>query len=143
MNQTPDTPSDARALAQCAAEAAERAASISDLRALADMLENEPTLPMPMSFSCAVYLPRPGNDTAGPVNEVFALAEKLGTAVTYDRREGRVETAWIRGCISYRIYTRTAGFSEMPNTVVLSSPAQVPGLEATSRAGDEQRGSAA
>lgn len=106
-----------------------RAHALSDLRALVDMLENEPSLPVPMSFSCAVYLPRPTSNTddlvPDCVTEVFAAAAQLGTEVTYLPRDGRVETTWRRGCVSYRVYTRVPYPQEPTDAITVASVSEV------------------
>lgn len=107
-------------------EAAERAERISDLRAFVDMLENEPSLPVPLTFTAAAYMPRVPASDLQSVEEVFAAAEKLGTEVRYNQREGRVETTWKRGCVSYTVYTRPRPELDRASDVVtITSPAQV------------------
>ena len=138
MNQTPDTEN---------TERAERAAGISDLRALADMLENEPLLSVPFSFSGAVYMPRVGGDESVSVAEVFAAAEKLGTAVTFNQSEGIVGTVWQRGIVSYQVYARVTRPEPSLDTITVTSVSQVlPTASAIAavagalETGDEQRG---
>lgn len=108
-------------------EAVERAAILSDLRALVDMLENEPSLPVPLSFSCASYVPRHLSDELSSVAEVFAAAEKLDTEVSYNQREGNVATTWKRGSVVYLVYTRLVRpeLDKTSDVITVTSPAQV------------------
>lgn len=104
-----------------------RAERISDLRAFLDMLESEPSLPVPPMFSAAAYLPRTPTNELQRVEEVFAAAEKLGTEVRYNLREGRIETTWTRGSVHYTVYTRLARPEpdKTRDVVTVTSPAQV------------------
>lgn len=107
-------------------EAAERARALDDLRALLDMFENEPSLPVPLAFSCSSYMPRHPTDERRSVQEVFAAAEKLGTAVTYNRREGRVETQWVRGVVSYRVFARLPQeHDDTRDVITIASPDEI------------------
>lgn len=103
----------------------ERAELLSDLRALLDMLENEPSLPAPITMHATVYVPRVDGDMAVSLTEVFTIAEMLGTDVTYDRREGRVETTWKRGSVTYSVFTRLPQIEAPSDLVTLTSPAQI------------------
>lgn len=110
-----------------------RAERISDLRAFLGMLESAPSLPVPLTFTAAAYMPRTPDNEVTSVQQVFAAAEQLGTDVHYNRREGRVETTWKRGSVSYTVYTRLLR-PEPDKTwdvVTVTSPAQIPTATAT------------
>lgn len=106
-----------------------RAGLISDLRAFADMLANEPALSAPVTVSSSVYVPCVKGDAYVSVAEVFAAARKLGTEVVYNRREAIVETAWQRGAVTYRVYTRIPRHELAEDAITVTSVDQVLGVD--------------
>lgn len=104
-------------------EAAERAKFISDLRALADMLENEPQLPIPYVLDGTAFVD--GTD-AEKVAAVFQAAELLGTEVTFDRANGVCQTIYTRGKARYCVYA-SVGKESQTGKVTVASPADVLG----------------
>ncbi len=108
-------------------ESAKRAAFISDLRAIADLLENEPRLPIP-------YMPLmnsfPVGDDAAKIAVVFQAAELLDTAVTFDQARGVCETEYRRGQIRYSVYA-SIGPQSPAGKVTVTSPDQILATTAT------------
>lgn len=104
-------------------EAAKRAKFISDLRALADLLENEPQLPIPDDMYGTAYLQ---GTTAEKLKTLFALAELLDTDVTHNRRNGVCETEYKRGSVTYCLYASVdKAPAPAPEKYFVASPAQV------------------
>jgi hypothetical protein len=86
---------------------------IADLRALADMFEQQPELPAPYNMTGVAYIKHQSIQVK--VAAVFQLAQALGAAVTFDDQRGVCETGITLGRISYGVYapipkpTRTGG----------------------------------
>ena len=110
-----------------------RAAGISDLRAIADLLENEPHLPIPYMLDGTAYVD--GTD-AEKVAAVFQAAELLGTEVTFDRANGVCQTIYTRGKARYCVYA-SVGKQSKTGKVTVASPADVLGVPL--RAGELER----
>jgi hypothetical protein len=107
-------------------DAERRAAFVADLRALADLIERETSLPVPSGMRGTGFASRITDDAAGQVAIVFAAAEILGTPVSHDRSRGVVETTLTIGKVSYGVYAST----RLKAVVTVSDPSQVLGIGA-------------
>jgi hypothetical protein len=100
----------------------ERASFISDLRAMADLLENEPRLPIPHGMYGTVYLNGPSHDLA----RLFALADLLGTEVIFDRSRGVCEAQYKRGAVTYELYINVGKPPKrQDDKIVVTSPVEI------------------
>lgn len=90
---------------------------ITDLRALADMFQQHPELPIPHAMDGTAYIHHAAPQVK--VAAVFQLAQLLGTPVTYDQERGVCETSLTSGRVTYRVY------ASIPKPLRTGGPATV------------------
>lgn len=107
---------------------------VADLRALADLLERETSLPIPHEMEGTAYPSGITADKGQQVAMVFAGAELLGASVEHDRVHGTLSTSLSIGRVCYRMYIKVGSPApQREDVVTVSSPEQFLGAEAVAR----------
>jgi hypothetical protein len=102
-----------------------RAAHIASLRALADLLECEPSLPLPYCMDGTGYASGVTSDKSEQVAAVFAAAKLFGTQVEYDRINGTLRAVLLRGNVRYCVYAKVDSRPFPDDKVIVTDPSQV------------------